>query len=76
MPIPACECATWGYTDSIRLNDPERSFKALSIHEDASAHQRVKESSHEPEMLLYVPIFSLDVWNVLVRVLDRLACVR
>ena len=35
--------AAWGYTDSIRINDPAGSLKALSMREDASAHERVKE---------------------------------
>ena len=43
------------------------------MREDASAHQRVKESSHEPGMLSYAPFFPLGFWNVLERVLDRLA---
>ena len=41
--------------------------------EVASARQRVKESRYEPEMLSYAPFPPLGVWNVLERVLDRLA---
>ena len=65
--------AAWGYTDSIRLNDPAGSLKAVTMGKDASARQRVKESRYEPEMLSYAPFFPLGVWNVLERVLDRLA---
>ena len=65
--------AAWGCTDSIRLNDPAGLLKALSMREDASARERVKESRYEPEMLLYAPFFPRCVWNVLEWVLDWLA---
>ena len=46
----------WGYADSVGLNDPAESLKVVSMCEDES-RQRVTELKHEPEMLLYAPIF-------------------